>query len=134
MQGTALSRVSGPLYACPQDEDWYLVGMTPGDTLPAEIRFDGAAVDLDLYVFAPQTARPADWSTSHDSSIERATFVSQSEGTAVILVVPYGTGEGAYELVANVAVGEGPMCAPPGGSCRSAGDCCSGFCHIDHCH
>jgi hypothetical protein len=27
-----------------------------------------------------------------------------------------------------------PMCQPPGGSCRSASDCCSRDCHIDHCH
>lgn len=27
-----------------------------------------------------------------------------------------------------------PQCAGPGGFCRSAGDCCSGFCHVDHCH
>ena len=27
-----------------------------------------------------------------------------------------------------------PMCAGPGGFCQAAGDCCSGNCHVGHCH
>ncbi|MEM1416655.1 MAG: hypothetical protein AAGH15_17215 [Myxococcota bacterium] len=32
------------------------------------------------------------------------------------------------------AESSGPMCFPPGSTCRQASDCCSNICHIDHCH
>lgn len=30
--------------------------------------------------------------------------------------------------------GERPVCEGPGGFCRDAPDCCSGVCHVGHCH
>lgn len=45
-----------------------------------------------------------------------------------------GLGEGAYQIDVDIQAGEPPMCASPGASCRSGPDCCSGNCHVGHCH
>jgi len=48
------------------------------------------------------------------------------------------TGEECARFRASTSLGvclpEGPACRGPGGFCASPADCCSGVCHIDHCH
>lgn len=41
---------------------------------------------------------------------------------------------GAMGVCMDGAPDDAPSCAQPGGICRSGEDCCSGFCHVDHCH
>jgi hypothetical protein len=132
--GSQLPQVSDSLYACPANADWYLFPVVAGDRVAAEIRFDGAAVDLDLFLFGPSSADPRAFSVEETGDVEFATFVARSDGTAGLLVLPYGIGEGSYEIQVDVQAGQAPVCASPGGFCQAAQDCCSGFCHFGHCH
>lgn len=133
-EGTMLSELSGPAYACPGDNDWYLFPVTAGDEVTVELRFRGDDVDLDLLLYGPGSSQPQAWSLASSGDRESASFVAVADGTAGILVDPYGTGEGAYEVSVEVEAGAPPMCANPGELCRSALDCCSGNCHVGHCH
>lgn len=122
------------LYACPGDDDWFVFAVAAGDRVSVEITFDGRAVDLDLYIFDPGAAEPRGRSISTENSQESASFVASEGGTAGVLVTPYGIGEGGYQITVSIEAGEPPMCAGPGGSCRAGADCCSGQCHVGHCH
>jgi hypothetical protein len=131
---TPFPEVTGPLYACPTEADWFTFGVTAGDRVEVEVRFDGEEVDLDLFLFGPSSSDPRALSIEAAGDMERASFVARQEGTAGALVLPYGIGEGAYEMELRIEEGEAPMCAGPGGFCRTPADCCSGICHGDHCH
>ena len=129
-----LATVSGSLFACPADADWFVFPVTAGDLVTVELRFDGALVDLDLLLYGPSSRSPRALSLDIVGNSERAAFVARTDGTAGIYVQPYGLGEGAYELLVDVRPGEAPTCAAPGAFCTSAPDCCSGICHVGHCH
>lgn len=132
---TALRDVNRPLFACPADADVFEVWVTGGDRITAAVRFDGSVVDLDLLLFSPSSGtRLQSFSASSSGNSETAGFVARQDGYARIVVAPYGLGQGPYELSVDVQAGELPMCAGPGGFCRAPQDCCSGFCHINHCH
>ena len=60
--------------------------------------------------------------------------MARAEGRAGILVMPYGVGEGSYQIRVDIEPGEPPMCGGPGASCQASADCCSGNCHVGHCH
>ncbi|MEM1023614.1 MAG: pre-peptidase C-terminal domain-containing protein [Myxococcota bacterium] len=132
--GTSLSQVQDALYACPADEDWYVFSVSAGDQVTAQIQFDGSSVDLDLFLFEPQATNPTAFSVEAAGDAESASFVSRASGTAVMLVVPYGVGEGGYLMQVNVEPGQAPVCANPGAFCQRSSDCCSGSCHVGHCH
>lgn len=129
-----LSEVDGLLYACPANPDWYIFPVTAGDRVSVLIQFDGARVDLDLVLYGPSSRNPRALSLEAAGNTEAAGFVVRADGTAGIYVVPYGTGQGGYELLVDVQSGEAPMCLGPGAFCSSSQDCCSNVCHIGHCH
>jgi len=133
-QGSDLRQVPGDLYACPADEDWLVFSVNAGDRVTAQIQFDGDAVDLDLFMFEPGSLDPAAFAVEAVGDSETANFVSRATGTAALLVIPYGVGEGAYLLEVDIEAGEAPTCASPGQFCQRASDCCSNICHIGHCH
>ena len=125
---------SESLYACPADPDWFVFEVTSGDTVRAEVRFSGASVDLDLFLYGPSSRSPRAFSVGDTGNSETAMFTARADGTAGILVSPYGIGEGEYQITVTVEDGEPSMCSPPGAVCRVADDCCSGYCHLQHCH
>jgi len=133
-RGSDLSQVRGALYACPADEDWFLFSVKAGDRVTTQIQFEGDSVDLDLFMFEPRSIDPVAFSVEAVGDSETASFVSRSSGVAALLVIPYGVGEGSYLLQVDVEAGDGPVCASPGGFCQRSSDCCSGTCHIGHCH
>lgn len=133
-QATMHSEVEGSLYACPADPDWFVFPVTAGDRVTAEVFFDGAAVDLDLFLFGPSSPDPRSFSVEASGDRESASFRARVDGTAGVLVMPYGIGQGSYSLTVDIEEGDAPICMGPGGFCRSSQDCCSGTCHVDHCH
>lgn len=133
-QAVPWSEVSGSLYACPADADWYIFPVTAGDTVSVELTFSGASVDLDLLLYGPSSRNYRAFSVSAGGNREAASFVARADGTAGVWVMPYGTGEGAYDLRIDVQEGEPPMCVGPGAFCRQPADCCSNICHVGHCH
>lgn len=129
----AISSGSSQQYGCPADADWYVIPLEAGDELSVLIEFDGSAVDLDLFLFGPDSSGPLDFSTGTGNE-ESARIVTRQAGTGGILVNPYGTGQGGYSMAVSVQGGEVPECSAPGGPCGVNGDCCSNSCHLGHCH
>ena len=131
---TPWADVSGDLYACPAEADWFTFAVEAGDRIDVELRFDGAEVDLDLFLFGPSSRDPRALAVESSGNLERSGFVALASGTAGALVAPYGVGEGAYAIDVRVEAGEVPECSGPGGFCRADADCCSRICHGTHCH
>ena len=133
-QASTITQFDGPLYACPADADWFVLSVTAGDRVRVGLRFSGAEVDLDLYLYGPSAQGPRAFSLSSNSDSEVAEFVARADGAAGVLVVPYGIGEGTYQLTVKVDSGAPPMCLSPGEFCNGSADCCSAVCHQGHCH
>ncbi len=133
-EATRFGEMAGPLYACPAEEDWYTLNVESGDEVDVRIQFDGGEVDLDLFLFGPSSLKPRAFAVTASGNAEQAKFVARASGTAGIVVLTYGVGEGGYQMDVQVEEGNGPQCVGPWGACRAPADCCSGFCHIDHCH
>ncbi len=133
-EAKTLPNPEGGFYACPVDPDWYFITVKEGDKVKATITFAGDKVDLDLFLYGPSSRDPRALSLEENSNVETASFVAKGNGTAGILIQPYGIGEGSYQLKVEIEAGEVPMCNGPGGACSTNQDCCSGHCHVGHCH
>jgi len=77
---TPRADVSGDLYACPAEADWFTFSVEAGNRVDVELRFDGAEVDLDLFLFGPSSPDPRARAVESSGDFERAGFVASGPG------------------------------------------------------
>ncbi|MCK6569530.1 PKD domain-containing protein [Myxococcota bacterium] len=101
------------LSVCGSEDDWYAIGLAPGEGLTVEAEFIGAEGDVDLYFFAPDGVTELASSRSGVANIERIEFFGSPQGGVHFLrvVVRPGAGGAAVQTTYDLSV----TLDPPGG-------------------